>query len=106
MTESPCSMGREEADRLLKCAQSFAIGANQSGYTFTADDRTAIGQIAAYATAHALLAIESRLGELVEQQAIANALEAQRLGVSSKAQAATVARALSRDLDRLFGADE
>lgn len=65
MSEYPS--GRVEAERLLAYAQALSIGANESGYTYTAEDSQALGHMAAFATAHALLAVESRLAELVEQ---------------------------------------
>ncbi|MGW4325415.1 hypothetical protein ACWEKR_05935 [Nocardia sp. NPDC004573] len=44
------------------------------GYIPQAQDEARHTALASEATAHALLAIEARLGELVEQQRIANAL--------------------------------
>lgn len=64
MSEYPT--GRSEAERMVAYAQAFSVGANESGYTYTAEDRQALGHVAAFATAHALLAVESRLAELVE----------------------------------------
>ncbi|MFJ1461792.1 hypothetical protein [Nocardia sp. N2S4-5] len=69
----------------------------------TGADDAAFVPLAAEATAHALLAIEARLGELVEQQRIANALNATgRMGVLNSDAELRPAREAAR---RLLGLD-
>lgn len=78
MSDNPTTPkpSREAASIVLEAAADAVSLVSSPGYTPTSGEHAMIANLAALATGHALLAIEARLGEVVEQQKLANVIAA------------------------------
>ena len=72
--QPPAPFGRPAAEHLIRGAKQMADLGAELGVGLTADAFEAIAALAALAFANALLAIETRLGELAEQKRLANVI--------------------------------
>ncbi|WP_063039669.1 hypothetical protein [Nocardia pseudovaccinii] len=104
MSDNAVPLGRPAAEHLIKTASDIARLLSEAGALASAADHATAQQnqavLGSLATANALLAVEGRLGELVEQLRVGNVIAAfgtdgedGLLAIDDQASAATYVRA-------------